>query len=248
MTKIYDLDASDIDCHGICKLSALLSRVQNLSTAHANALGVGGDRMIAACGAVWMIVRQCLSLSRPIVYTDKLRITTWHRGPDKTPTVLRDFDIFVDDERVGEAVISWVLADIESRRLVKPLSVQILADSPRPAKVKDIVPAKIKMPDGLTQVMSRTVNYSDTDINGHMNNTKYADIACDAIRYDRLKNRFISEVQLNYLHESFPGDEINVLCAQHEPARYVRGTDSQGQPRFDVSLSLSDYRERHLNP
>jgi len=212
--------------------------MQNLATDHADALGLSGDTLIRECGAVWMIARQYIRLRRPIAYSDALRITTWHRGADKTPTVLRDFDIFAGEERVGEAVMSWVLANVATRKLVKPLSVPIVADSKRPAAVKDIVPAKIPLPEGMAKVLTRTVNYSDTDINGHMNNTRYADVACDALRYDRHSGRFIAEAQFNYLQESFPGDELDIFAAQHGGTHYVRGADGGGKPRFDVSLTI----------
>jgi len=196
--------------------------------------------MTAQHGVVWMMARMYLRLFRPIVYGDELRMSTWHRGVDKSPIVLRDFDIFVGSERVGEAVISWIVASLATRKLVKPSSIPMIAESPKPAQVKDITPAKIKTPDGMTRQMSRVVSYSDTDINGHMNNTKYADIACDVIRFVTRGGQFISEAQLNYIYESFPGDEIIIFCAEQDSTHYIRGTDLQGQARFDVSLKLAD--------
>ena len=244
LTNNYPLTASDIDCHKLCRLSALLGYIQNLATDHANELGIGRERMTSEYGAVWMMARLYLSLFRPIAYGDELSMRTWHRGVDKSPSVLRDFDIFVGDEHVGEAVISWVVASLDTRRLLKPASLPALVESARPARVKEVIPARIKPPDNMTHLMSRTVRYSDTDINGHMNNTKYADIACDVIRYETLANRFVSEIQINYIHESFPGDEITILCAEKDEIHYIRGTDREGLVRFDVSLKLMGFEHQ----
>jgi len=240
LVRIYSLAVSDIDCHKLCRLSALLNYMQNIATDHADSFGLGGDTMVTEYGAVWMMARMCVRITRPIVSGDKLRLTTWHRGADKTAIVNRDFDIFVGDEHVGEAVISWVIADIASRRLMKPLSMSVVANSPRPNIVKDIVPAKIKPPEHMAQEFVRTVRYSDTDINGHMNNTKYVDIACDAIHYEKLSGKFISEVQINYLHECFPGEDLLILRGVQDGLEYVRGTDKDGRARFDVSLKIED--------
>jgi len=240
LTREYPLTVSDIDCHKLCRLSALLNYMQNIATDHADSFGLGGDKMVAEYGAVWMMARMYVSLSRPIVNGDKLRLTTWHRGADKTAIVNRDFDIFVGEERVGEAVISWVIADINSRKLVKPLSLPIVAGSPVPSVVKDIVPVKIKPPEHMVRQMIRTVRYSDTDLNGHMNNTKYVDIACDAIQYEKLAGKFVSEVQINYLQECFPEEEIIVLRGEQDGLEYVRGADQDGKARFDVSLKIED--------
>ncbi|MCL2368070.1 MAG: thioesterase [Oscillospiraceae bacterium] len=235
------ITASDIDCHRQIRPSALLGYLQNLATDHAEVLGFGGDCIEAEYGAVWMMVRMDVRLTRPIAYDEALEIHTWHRGaPKSSVMVLRDFEVFAGGALVGEATMAWILADIASRRIMKPGKIQRLADSPRPERIKETIPAKIQMPDGLTKAMTRTIVYSDTDINGHMNNTKYADIACDAIRYEGIEGRFIAGVQINYLHECFPGDEIEVLCREVEDAHYVRGADFTGKSRFEVCLTLQE--------
>jgi len=239
LKKTYSLTASDVDCHGLCRTSALLQYLQNMATEHAIILELDGERMMAEHNAVWMMVRLNLTLDRPIRWPEAFVIHTYHRGvTERTAIVFRDFDIFVGEERVGEATASWVLADIQDRKILKPGHIPFLLTSPRPAEVKACVPAKIKAPREMVQEMVRTVTYSDTDINGHMNNTKYVDIACDAMRYDRCKDQFISEVQVNYVQECFPGDEIIVLQGEADGTHYVRGTDAEGHVRFEVCMTL----------
>ena len=239
LQKTYPLTASDIDGHRLLRPSALLSYLQNMATEHADLLGIGGDVILAEHGAFWMMARLYLRLNRPIAFADReIAIHTWHRGATKSAIIYRDFDFFAGGEHLGEAVISWVLADVRDRKLVKPASIPEIRESPRPERVKDIVPAKIKLPEGLSQAMVRQVYYSDTDINGHMNNTKYADIACDAIRYENCCDQFLSELQINYLCECFPGDELFILRGGDGDIHYVRGTDAAGKNRFDVSMRL----------
>jgi len=238
--RSYALTASDIDGHRRLRLSSLLSFLQNIATDHAEILEIGGDRMMREYGAFWMMVRSYLSLRRPITLGDEVvRIHTWHRGVGKTATVFRDFDIYAGDELVGEAVASWVMVDIAARRILKPSSLSAVVNSLRPEVVKDIIPAKVSMPEALVEAFRRPVWYSDTDINGHMNNTKYADVACDAIRYEGCKDRFVSEMQISYLRESFPGDELGVLAASVGDNCFVRGVDDAGEARFEVRLGLS---------
>ena len=50
------------------------------------------------------------------------------------------------------------------------------------------------------------MHYSDTDVNGHVNNTRYADFACDAVELDKLPpEQFLAEMQIGYLAECRPG-------------------------------------------
>jgi len=110
--------------------------LQNMATEHALELGLDGDKMIREHGVVWMMARLHLELMRPISFDDgAITIHTWHRGMGKTAAVFRDFDIFVGDERVGEAVTSWVLADIRDRKIVKPSSLSALLGNLRPTIV-----------------------------------------------------------------------------------------------------------------
>lgn len=240
LKKEYALTASDIDTHRRLRMSALLSYLQNMATEHADILDFGGERMMREYGAVWIMVRSHTALRRPIGMDETLEIHTWPRGIGKAATVFRDFDIFAGGEHVGEVTMSWVLADLESRKILKPALIPAVMESPYPEIVKALVPGKIVMPAELLPAMTRPVYYSDTDVNGHMNNTRYADIVCDAIRYERCTGQFISELQINYLQESFPGDVLTILCGGSEDARYVRGMDDAGKSRFEARVVLAD--------
>ena len=239
LKREFPLTATDIDNHRRCRLSALLSYMQNMATEHAVLLGVGRETIMAEYNAFWVMARLQLALSRPITFDDEtIEIHTWHRGVTKGPSVYRDFDLILQGERIGEGTISWVLVDMDTRKIMKPGAVPPLVNSPKPEVLKEIIPARVKMPENLTQAMVRPVYYSDIDINGHMNNTKYADIACDAIELHRHSNRFISEVQINYLSECFPGEELLVLAGEGAGAHYIQGTDKAGKTRFDVEMRL----------
>ena len=54
----------------------------------------------------------------------------------------------------------------------------------------------IRTPQGRQAVYTKTVRYSDLDVNGHMNNTRYADVALDALTPAELAGRFIGEMQI----------------------------------------------------
>ena len=238
LKREYELSSSVLDNHKRLRPSALLSYMQNMATDHAEILGFDAERMTREHSAVWIMTRSLLQLKRPIRMGEALCIHTWPRPISRSISVFRDFDLFVDGEHVGEATMSWVLADIENRRMLKPSTISALVESPCPAVVKGVVPGKIQMPETLTPQMRRPVYYSDTDVIGHMNNTKYADIACDAIHYERCEAQFIAEMQINYLQESFPGDELPILHGVEDDVHYIRGTDGNGKSRFEVRLVL----------
>jgi len=209
-----------------------------MATEHALMLEIGGPQIAKKYKAAWMMVRVHLILKRPIKHDNVLDIATWHRGVGETAAVFRDFDIFVGRHWVGEAVTSWVLADITQRKILRPGTIHGLENSPRPIAVKNILPKKIRMPREMEVALTRPLYYSDTDINGHVNNTKYADMACDALRLEQRKDRYISHAEINYVQEGFPGEVLTLYRSEEEDTQYVQGVDADGKARFVVRLKF----------
>ena len=94
-------------------------------------------------------------------------------------------------------------------------------------------------PDDLTFVDDRLMRYSDTDVNAHVNNTKYADFACDALDLAaRREGEFISELEITYHEECQPGERIRISTANIQPDQFVHGEGADRVSRFDVRLRL----------
>ena len=230
--------SSETDVSGFCRPSVLLSLMQDVANDHSALQGSSRDVLMEKHGAFWMLVRIWLRLDRPIRQDETLTVRTWQRGPDKV-MVYRDFDLFVGPELVGEAVTAWVVADFESRRMLRPNSIPEIVDSPPPETVKDRVLRPIRSPKERTEIYRRTVRYSDLDVNGHMNNTRYADLAMDAFTPEELAGRFLSELHLNYSMECRAGETILVCRAELEGGWYAEGCGPDGGKRFESILRFS---------
>lgn len=239
LKKEYTLSATDIDCHGRFRLSALLNHMQNMATQHATILGFDRDYMMGEHNLFWMLVRSQLSLKRDIRFEETVTMHTWPRPITKGPIVFRDFDLFVSGEHVGEATMSWVLVDITSRNIIKPSTLARLQKTPEVQTPKTTAPGKVKLPEEMKTVFHRPVFYSDTDINGHMNNVRYVDIACDALAFEQRGEQYVSELLINYQKECFPGDQLEILTHAQGDEHFVTGRFATGQSSFDLSLTLA---------
>ena len=83
--------------------------------------------------------------------------------------------------------------------------------------------------------------YSDTDLNGHVNNTRYADFACDALEMERLgPDRFLSSMQIGYLAECRPGEELLLWTKEQDGTHFVQGMDEGGKSRFEAALIFGE--------
>ena len=244
MSTFYEyevrLSGLDMDGRGHCKASALLNHLQNAATLAAEDGGFSREVLVERYGAFWMLARSWFHLERPLYWEDEITIRTWHRG-GKRAMMYRDYDIFAGGQQVGESVSAWVLASLQGHKLLRLGSIAELAETGGGALCKTMTLAKLHQPEGLLRKERRLMRYSDTDLNGHVNNTRYADFACDALELEGLpKDRFLAEMQIGYLAECRPGDRLDIQVGGKGDSRYVCGVDESGKSRFESALFFGE--------
>ncbi len=238
----YDIRLSglDVDGRGQCKASALLNHLQNAATLAAEDGGFSRETLVERYGAFWMLARSWYRLARPLKYEDKLTVRTWHRG-SKGALMYRDYDILANGQPAGESVSAWVLASLDSRRLMRLGTIAEFQGTDGGELCKTMTLAKLRQPGDLREVERRPMRYSDTDLNGHVNNTRYADFACDAVEMQSLpEDRFLAEMQIGYLAECRPGEVLSIQAGGQGDSRFVRGIDAGGKPRFESALFFGE--------
>lgn len=232
------VDTRDVDGLNRCRPSALLGHLQEAATLAAEHMGFGRDLLMERYGAFWMLARLWYKLERPLHWGDELTIHTWHRG-GKGASSYRDFDLYVNGEYVGEAVSVWVLAQLADRKMLRMSQIPELEGTQGGERSKERLLSKLRLPEQMELAERRLMHYSDLDINGHVNNTRYADFACDAIRADRLgQDTFVAGMQLGYHAECRPGEEISMRVACGSQECFVHGIDETGKTRFDAQVFL----------
>lgn len=232
------IDTRDADGRSRCRPSALLGYLQEAATLAAESRGFGREVLLEKHGAFWMLARMWYRLDRPLRWGEELTVHTWHRG-GKGASMYRDFDLFVDGKPVGEAVSLWVLVRLEDRQMLRLSQIPELEGTSGGERNKEIQLSKLRLPEEMSLAERRMMHYSDTDINAHVNNTRYADFACDAIRADLLpEDVFVAGMQLGYHAECRPGEFVDLLAVRQERNCFVHGIDETGKSRFDVQIFL----------
>lgn len=236
----YTVDSRDMDLHGQCRSSALLGYLQEAATKAGLELGVSGPEIREKYNCIWMVARMWVEMDRPLRWNQDFTIRTWHRGAAGASSY-RDFDIIVDGETIGQAVTTWVMADVDSRRLFRMKDLTEFAGTDGGELCKDIKLHRVKMPESFDSREERAMRYSDTDLNGHINNIHYADFACDALHLERCgEGKFVRRLQIGYVGECKAGETIQIDTAVRDSALYARGEGRDGQERFDFMLELAD--------
>lgn len=236
----YRVGARDTDPFRQCRPSSVLNFLQEAATDAAGELHVSRDETVERYHCFWMLVRMWYRLDEPLYWNDELTVRTWHRG-GKGVSMYRDFDLYRGGKRIGEAVSVWVLADLDTHKLKKLTEVEEFRLTTGGELCKDIKLHRAHMPEGMAPVERRLLHYSDCDVNGHVNNVRYADLACDAIGLDRIgEGKFVSALHISYLKECRPGEKVSLYTGERDGVFCVRGADSTEADRFEAEISLKN--------
>jgi len=244
MSCFYEMTLSvnsrEVDGFGRCKPSALLGHMQEAATMAAQGMNFNRTKLLERYNAFWMLARMWYQIKRPILWAESLTVKTWHRG-GRGAIMYRDYDLLIEGERVGEGVSAWVLSDFDSRKLLRLSGIEELkgTDGGELCKKKQL--ARLCLPQHMEELEVRTMRYSDTDINAHVNNTRYADFICDGLQMQCLDaGLFLKQMQLGYEAESRPGECLSIRKGVLDDTYFVAGVDEHGKTHFDASVIFGE--------
>lgn len=236
----YRVGSREVDLFGHCRPSAVLGLLQEAATEAAGELNLSGPQVREKYNAFWMLARIRYELKRPLLWDEPVTVKTWHRG-GKAAVMYREFDLTVNGERVGQALSAWVLAGLDGHKLLHLSGVGEIENTGGGTLCRTDALRKLRLPQGLEVVEERKLHYSDTDINGHVNNTRYADLLCDALGLETLgAGKFVSALQLCYLTECMAGETLRLRKGRDGEDWCVRGESLDGEGRFDGILTLDN--------
>ena len=236
----FRVDSRDVDLFNQCRPSAVLGILQEAATQAALALGASGPEIRAKYNCLWMVTRSWVELDAPLRWNDLVDVKTWHRGGTGASTY-RDFDLSRDGKPIGQGTTIWVMVDADSRKLFRIKDLAEFQGTGGGELCKGVKLHRIPMPEEFDNRTRRELRYSDTDINGHVNNIHYADFACDSLRLEELgRGKFVRSLQIGYVNECRAGETIWVDTAARGDELLARGAGEDGVERFEFSLTLAD--------
>lgn len=236
----FRVDSRDVDLFNQCRPSAVLGILQEAATQAALALGASGPEVLAKYNCLWMVTRSWVELDAPLRWNDLVDVKTWHRGASGASSY-RDFDLFRDGKAVGQGTTVWVMVDADSRKLFRMKELAEFQGTDGGELCKSVKLHRIPMPEEFDNRVRRDLRYSDTDINGHVNNIHYADFACDSLHLEELgRGKFVHSLQIGYVNECRAGETIWVDTAARGDELLARGSGEDGVERFEFSLTLAD--------
>ena len=207
----------ETDTAGSMSPPALFNYLQDIAATHAKGLNWGKENLMKK-NQFWVLSRMLVDMDKLPDGGSEIVIKTWPRGVDGI-FAMRDFEIRDSGgSRIGGASSAWLVVDAGTRRPVRPGGMlKDLGERVTDTKSLDRNPVKLPAPgESQYNTIPFPVKYSDLDTNLHVNNVRYLQWALDAYPLDfRIKNE-IRGVEVNYLSESLPGDEVYIGISGEE--------------------------------
>ncbi len=230
--------STDADASYECRLSALFSIAQRAVTRHSKLLQIDRDSVLKKYNGSWMALRIRISLKRSPVWGEGVKTIASIRRP-VGKRLYWDNDFYIGGEHIGEGNSTWVLVNQDTK---KSMDLSSVAELPRedPENAKTLVLSRITFPTNMELHDTRQLYYSDTDINGHMNNARYVDLACDAAELHlRPKGVFLREIIISYVGECYAGERLSLYRGKENGYLYIHGVGPDGSDRFDCRIKMS---------
>ena len=209
-TLPWKLRSRDVNVFRRLRPSQLFELLQEAATDHSELLGTGIAE-IRKQNLMWVLARQNVEIARMPSYGEEITVETW---PTKTlhslyPRYYRILDA------AGVTIIQsssiWILADMRTRTLVpSSRSGFDFSFEKRGTEIDLPSPPRRFFTD---RSVDFTVPFSYVDMNGHMNNTRYFDLA-DNLSPAAAAGREPRSILVAYSAELVPGGEYTLRCGQ----------------------------------
>ena len=207
----YRIKLSDINRENKATNKAILSYLEDVGGKHSDIAGYG-ILDIPRTHLSWILIEWKLQVIRRPNYGENIRATTWSKNAIRC-YAYRDFK--VHDEKGNVIIIAtskWVLVDTIKGKIVR-IDDELL-ERYKPElnltafdKQEDDFP-KMREPEEYQYETDYIVRKSDIDVNNHMHNLNYVDLANEALPEEVYNNGNLNNIRITYKKEIKLGETV----------------------------------------
>lgn len=218
-TRSYKVLNKDVNMFQDMRTSRLMELIQEACIAHTEALGMGRNKTLDQ-GLLWVVLQQTMKIRRMPVFDEEITLETW---PGNTMHVLFPRFFAVLDPQ-GNSLLEgsclWALINAETRKMIFPdrYGIEITGDETR---TQPALPTPIQRLE-TSQKRFFTVPFSYCDLNGHMNNTRYFDLAEDTM-HAIAEGKKPASITTEYAKEARYQETIQVSWQEDDHSCYLSG-------------------------
>ena len=211
-----------------------LSLLQDIAEMHSAEVGYG-IKDIDKTNYSWALLNWKVKIITRPKYGDIITINTWSRYSTKLYSY-RDFEVLNSEgEVIAIATSKWILIDVLKGRVSKIDESLISKYYPENKSVFDIIELpKLEQPENFSNSIKYGIRKSDIDINNHVNNLCYLDIACEAFPDEIYKLNTCNEFEILYKHQIKIDDSVVANYSFENNSHYVVVKSEDGKVLHSV--------------
>lgn len=197
----------------------LLNVLSEAAGVHSDEVGYSLNTMDKT-NYVWMLLYWKIQVYERPRWNTNLIIKTWPRGFSKVSS-WRDFEVYNEEgKKIAIASTEWVLVDAQKRNIARITDKMIEEYDIVSKKVfTEEITGKLKEPENMEKVYEYTSKRRDIDVNHHVNNVVYLELAYDALPKDI--NVDFNNLEIFYKKQVKLGEELGIFYGKDENAHYV---------------------------
>lgn len=206
------IQLKDIGKNNLIKNIGILEILENVATHHSDLVGFGPND-VEKTGISWILLDWKLEVLKRPKYGDELTINTWGRTIDgimKKAYTYRDFEIYDSQNNLCVLGTSkWAILNLNTGRIMRIENNIMDKYEVENKNVFDMGELeKIVEPQNFLNMQKYKVTRRDIDLNGHMHNLNYLDLAYEALPEDIYNKRPFNNVRIQYKKEIKYGDIV----------------------------------------
>lgn len=226
--QIYHLRTGDFDCRARLQPASVLDVFQDIAGLNAEDTPGMTTADMRGAGLLWVVTRiKYEVLATPSLHQE-VRVRTWPLAPSRVG-FQREYTMHsLNGELMVRSTSEWVMMDARERSFV---SAREVYSGPDDFSTETAFPGKTRRNRGIAPEQATDEHvvepaYSDIDVNGHVNNTRYASWVLDALQLT--EDEAIRSFQIDFRREVRIGDEVRVLTRRSEGGADAVGLDATG--------------------
>lgn len=207
----YRIKLSDIGKDNKATNKAILSYLEDVGGKHSDIAGYG-VLDIERTHLSWVLIEWKLKIIRRPNYAEKIKAVTWSRNAIRC-YAFRDFKLYDEQNNViAVATTKWVLVDTEKGKIVRIDDALLQKYKPElelrafDKQTEDF--EKIYEPEEYQAEEEYIVRKSDIDVNNHMHNLNYVDLANVVLPEEVYNKENLNNIRITYKKEIKLGETV----------------------------------------
>lgn len=231
VSSVSPVRIRETDMSGHLGVIGIMQRVQDISEDFIKSIDCSCKALMERYGWSWMLSLIHCEMQKLPVGEDILKIKIWPEK--KLGAMLPWYYSFIDEKGdiLGNVSGCWMVADLKERKMIRPKELPFTIpqddENGKPCPLPPIInPLKEYETAG-----EKTVSYNNCDINGHMNNISYAQMALDCIDKKR-HSQLIQSFDMFFAKEARLNEKLKVCIFSSEEEDRIALKNELGEQIF----------------